>query len=117
MNQPISSCTPCLLRALCTQPCPDVEALLPHEDHGRVEGLERRHKWLYGMRLDTRRAYVRRLLDGRHVLRGRMKRAFNLRYNDGLSIEEIARKMHLSPSGAGTYLRRARRKARRAACL
>ena len=115
MNYLIKSCSPCPRRSTCTSPCRAVEALLPHEETGRVSGLQRRYAMLYGERLEARRALVRFMLDWRDVLKGRQKRAFNLRYNDGLTLTQIAARMNVTTADAGAYLRRARAKIRRAA--
>ena len=65
---------------------------------------------LYGMRLEARRAYVRKLVENRELLKGRSRRVFDLRYNEGLSLEEIGRQLNIPPHVAGTSLRRARRR-------
>lgn len=83
MRKLITSCTPCPLRSRCIRPCRAVEKQLPKPESGRIGVLRSRLALLYGERLEVRRRYVRWLLDGRHLLKGRMKFAFNLRYNSG----------------------------------
>lgn len=109
------TCATCSLRPTCQQPCPDVARLLPHDNTGRVAGLQRRNARLYGQRLEGRRRYVRFLLDWRDVLGGNARRAFDLRYNDGLGVGAIARRMGVKPGTASTYLKRARATIRAAA--
>lgn len=83
-------------------------ARLPAPDRGRIAGLTRRGGMLYGERLERRRAYVRFLLDWRHVLRGRVRQVFELRFDSGLSLAEIGYRLGISASAAREYLQRAR---------
>ena len=83
-------------------------AQLSAPDRGRIAGLARRGGMLYGERLERRRAYVRFLLDWRHVLRGRVRQVFELRFDSGLSLAEIGHRLGISASAAREYLQRAR---------
>jgi hypothetical protein len=102
-----SPCVVCPVRADCQQVCPGVAGLLPPEDRGRVAGLARRNALYYARRLERRRSYTRFLLDWRHLLCGRQRQVFDLRYNDALSLSEIAARLGVTPSSARVYLRRA----------
>lgn len=105
-----NKCTTCPTRSTCVEPCKAVAALLPTEQTGRISGLERRNYRLYGEKLEKRRAYVRFLLDWREILSPRARQAFDLRYNDGLTLTQIAQSMGITLSSASSLLRRGRAK-------
>lgn len=112
---PPLACTTCSRRAECRAICPEVSLRLPAPDRGRIAGLASRHRLLYGARLERRRSYVRFLLDWRDVLRGRLRMVFDLRYDHGLSLVEIGRRLGISASTARDYLARARQRIENAA--
>jgi DNA-directed RNA polymerase specialized sigma24 family protein len=57
--------------------------------------------------LERRHQEVLSMLDYRELLKGRMRQAFDLKYIEGLTQQEIARQMRVATRVAGIYLQRA----------
>lgn len=103
-------CSKCAHRDKCSGICRKVEKLLPDPDKGKIyfNGHDP-HEVLAGINLNMRR--VRDLLAGRDLLRGRMRTVFDLRFNEGLTQEQIAVRLGCSRSTARRALERAVRAA------
>jgi DNA-directed RNA polymerase specialized sigma subunit len=104
------ACTECPLRATCQSPCPEVEQLLPDEQHGRAHALHRRNAAEAARRLEAERHAARLMTDFRHVLRGRARQVFDMTYNDMLPQDEIATRLGIARRVVSHYLVRARHK-------
>lgn len=103
-----SPCVPCPHRSTCTRPCAALMARLEHIDYGRMyqtgysNASERlRQTWL-------RMREVRILCEHRAAMHGRMRQVVNMTHNDGLTQDEIARKLGIERRTVGRYLARAR---------
>ena len=107
-------CTKCPRRPVCTEPCRELEALLPSADAGRDWNLEAADAKARAAKTVANMLAVRAMLDWRHVLSGRQREAFDLYFNDGLSQEEIALRMGLQRVTVDRLLQRARRRMRAA---
>lgn len=83
--------------------------MLPRENQGEIRGLTLPGAAEYARKFESRRAYVRFLLDWRHVLRGRLRKVFAMRYDQGLEISAIAARLGVTNGSASEYLKRARR--------
>lgn len=103
-----SPCVPCPHRATCAKPCAAVKALLPRADHGRIYHTQR-HKCAEGLKeMWHQMRAVRLLLEHRHAMRGRMRQVVDLTHNQGLTQEEIAKRLRIERRTVGRYLARAR---------
>lgn len=103
-----SPCVPCPHRSTCTKPCAALMARLEHVDYGRMyqtgysNASERlRDTW-------QRMREVRILCEHRAAMHGRMRQVVNMTHNDGLTQDEIARKLGIERRTVGRYLARAR---------
>lgn len=100
-------CESCPLRASCTKPCRDVEKLLPKIHTARLSRAYAADGERFLLMLQARREEVLLMLDYREQLKGRMRQVFDLKYMEGLSQAQIARKLHVARRVAGIYLQRA----------
>ncbi len=100
-------CESCPLRAQCTRPCREVEALLPQEHTARLSRAFQSQGRHFLAALAQRRREVLHMLDYREQLSGRMRQAFDLKYIEGMTQEQIARRMRVATRVAGIYLQRA----------
>lgn len=103
-------CVGCPLRAGCTKPCREVEALLPKDETARLNRAFQHRGGEFLRSLEARHRLVLLMLDYRAQLQGRMRRVFDLKFNGGLTHAEIARRLHISTRVAGIYLQRAYRR-------
>ncbi|CAG0995339.1 hypothetical protein ARNL5_03571 [Anaerolineae bacterium] len=103
-------CERCPLRARCTKPCRDVEALLPKNHTARLGRAYTREGRRFLAALEQRHQEVLLMLDYREQLRGRMREVFDLKYIEGLTQSEIAQKLRIATRVAGIYLQRAQQR-------
>ena len=101
------SCDNCPLRAVCKAPCAAVETLLPSEDRGKLFSLRRKGALNNARRLHAQMREARFLIEHREVLTGKLRRVFDLTYNDGLTQEEIARRLGVHRRSVGNWLAKA----------
>lgn len=101
------NCESCPLRAQCTKPCDAVEKLLPQEHTARLGRAYAPGGVDFLRDLERRRREVRIMLDYREQLRGRMRQAFDLKFIEGLTQAEIARRLRIARRVVGIYLQRA----------
>src|SRR5262245_30173842 len=102
-------CKDCPLRAICKAPCSDVERLLPKDWTAEMSRQRSTRRQAFFRRLLRERRDVRLMLEYRHLLSGRQREIFDLKYNEGLTQLEIAELLGLYPRVVGTYLDRAYR--------
>lgn len=102
-------CNHCPLRSTCQRPCPEVEKLLPQEGDARLARAFRPQASQFLALLAARRAEVLLMLDYEPKLRGRLRQVFRMKYIEGLTQEQIGRKLGVARRVVGTYLERAHR--------
>ncbi|MCQ3951576.1 MAG: hypothetical protein DPW14_17380 [Planctomycetes bacterium] len=100
-------CNHCPLRDTCQRPCPELERLLPREDHARLDRAFKVHAAQFLALLAARHAEVLRMLDYEPQLSGRLRQVFRMKYFDGLTHQEIGQKLGIARRVVGTYLERA----------
>jgi DNA-directed RNA polymerase specialized sigma subunit len=101
-------CKTCPLRATCQEICPEVEALLPAIERGRLCSLRRGTAKFSARRLIDEMETASYLTSRRDVLTGLIREVFDLRYNEGLSQAEIAGRLGVHPRTVSRWLEAAR---------
>jgi DNA-binding NarL/FixJ family response regulator len=84
-----------------------LDALPRHDREGGLWWEGRSGSRARAIAFEANRSHVRFLLDWRHLLKGRQKRVFNMRFNEGLSFKQIGKRLGIRKSTACVYVRRA----------
>jgi DNA-directed RNA polymerase specialized sigma subunit len=103
------TCDKCPLKAACKAPCAAVESMLPCEEKGKLHRLGRRKSYPKAVALLESIDDTRFLIANRHRLQGRLRRVFDLFYNEGMGHAEIARLIGVHRRSVGRLLKQARR--------
>jgi RNA polymerase sigma factor (sigma-70 family) len=98
------TCKTCPKRATCHDICPAVEALLPPVERGRLCALRRETALEGARRLTEELEAARYLTSRRDRLSGHLREVFDLRYNDGLTQQQIAERMGVKQRTVGRWL-------------
>jgi DNA-directed RNA polymerase specialized sigma24 family protein len=87
------SCNRCPLREQCVTPCAAVESILPAVDRGELHALRREEAYHAAWLIVHGQRVTRAMLENRHRLPAKMRRCFDLYYNDSLTHEQIAARL------------------------
>ncbi len=96
-------CYNCPDRAFCTEICPEVSAILPSMDQGRVDPEDLPRIWRGIM-------FTRAILDNDHLLTPHQRHVVRLYYREQLQQKEIATIFGITQQAVNDALEKARRK-------
>jgi len=96
-------CYNCPVRETCTELCPEVNAILPSMDQGRVDPEDLPRLWRGIM-------FTRAILDNEHLLTSRQREVVRLYYREQLLQKEIAALLAITQQAVNDALDRARRR-------
>jgi DNA-directed RNA polymerase specialized sigma24 family protein len=96
-------CYNCPERTICTEICPDLNAILPSMDQGRVDPEDLPRIWRGIM-------FTRAILDNEHLLTQRQRQVVRFYYREQLQQKEIAALLRVTQQAVNDALEKARRK-------
>lgn len=101
------NCTSCPLRDCCTTPCKAIEQQLPPDWQGDLPQFRRANRRAFFFKFAGNRRDVKIMLEHRDILRGRQREIFDLIHNEGLTHDEIAKRLSVRRRVVTTYINRA----------